>query len=278
VSVLRISSLATEYVKAPISAVVNGVVTDPTGDVVEFSFKPIGTTPGAADWTAGSWETTGAGATAVFYARCLVGPSGNVTLALGTYIVWVRISASPQTIVLQAGTLEIVDNLTSETDVGATGGWTYDPSQLATSQKDQVRAEIGDVNVRTDGLTLVDEEINWAISVESNFWGAAARCCEILATRFLQKADVRLGRSLMVQYTTTADQYARRARELRAKNLGSVAPWVGGMVVADKQAYQQDGTLVQPLFARDMQESPWAGTQGSNASTEASDAEADFGA
>lgn len=145
--------------------------------------------------------------------------------------------------------------------------WTYNLADLATSEKDQVRLEIGDVVDRSDGLTLQDEEIAQAIAVESNFWGAAARCCEMLATRYLQKADVRLGRSLMVQYTKAAEQFNAKAKDLRQKDLGTVAPWVGGMTVADKQRFEQDQTLVQPLFARDMQESPWAGTQTSEAAT-----------
>lgn len=146
--------------------------------------------------------------------------------------------------------------------------WTYDLTDLATSERDQIRLEIGDVVQRTDGLTLADEEIAQAVSVEGNFWGAAARCCELLATRFLQKADIRLGRSLMVQYTTTATQFNGRAKQLRQKDLGTVVPYVGGMKVADKQAYEQDATLVQPMFARDMQESPWAGSQTSEVGTQ----------
>lgn len=146
--------------------------------------------------------------------------------------------------------------------------WTYSLGDLSTSEKDQIRLEIGDVANRTDGLTLADEEITQAISVEGNFWGAAARCCEMLATRYLMKADVRLGRSLMVQYTTTADQFMGRAKGLRQKDLGTVLPYVGGMKVADKQAYQRDQSLVQPMFARDMQESPLAGPQTSNADSD----------
>lgn len=146
--------------------------------------------------------------------------------------------------------------------------WSYTLTTLSTVERDQIRLEIGDVVNRTDGLTLADEEIAQAILVEANFWGAAARCCEMLATRYLQKADIRLGRSLMVQYTKTSEQYMGRAKILRQKDLGTVVPWVGGMKVADKQAYEQDSTLVQPLFARDMQESPWAGSQTTDVSTQ----------
>lgn len=136
--------------------------------------------------------------------------------------------------------------------------WTYNVAQLATSELYQVRLEIQDTDSTNE--LLQDEEIDRALSVESNFWGAAARCCEILARRFLAKADVRLGRALAVTYSKMAEQYAAMATSLRGKAIaGTAAPWVGGMLVSDKEMYREQTNLVQPIFARDMQENPWAG-------------------
>lgn len=136
--------------------------------------------------------------------------------------------------------------------------WTYNVAQLGASELFQVRFEIQDTNPSNE--LLQDEEIERAIAVEANFWGAAARCCEILSRGFLAKADVRLGRALAVTYSKMAEQYTAMATSLRAKAIGgAAAPWVGGMLVSDKQAYQEQANLVQPIFARDMQENPWVG-------------------
>lgn len=144
--------------------------------------------------------------------------------------------------------------------------WSYDPDALATSERDQVRLEIQDTD--PSNKLLQDEEINYFLTVERNLWSAAARCCESLSRRFAQKADVRLGRAVFVIYTKQADQYRTMAQDLRKKGLGTVAPWVGGMSVSDKQAYEAQTDIVQPAFARDMQESPQAGGLTSDVSTQ----------
>src|SRR6202035_2982127 len=113
------------------------------------------------------------------------------------------------------------------------GTWTYDPADLTTSEKDQIRTEIGDTD--SNNWLLSDEEINWAISQERNFWAAAARCAEMAASYILRKADPKLGRSMQVIYSKAAEQYWMRARMLRCKAMGSVAPYVGGMTVTDKE-------------------------------------------
>ena len=135
--------------------------------------------------------------------------------------------------------------------------WSYNLADLATSEKDQIRLEIGDTDVNRQ--LLQDEEIEQFIIVERNFWSVAARACEAISRLFMSKADVRLGRSLMVTYTKMADQYATMAAKLRAKALGTTPPWIGGMSVSDKIAYNQDTDLLAPLFTKSMQENPWTG-------------------
>lgn len=141
--------------------------------------------------------------------------------------------------------------------------WSYNVADLATSEKDQIRLEIGDTD--TNAELLQDEEILQAISVELNFWGAAARCCEIISRNFLRKADVRVGRGgTMLTYSTAAQQYADMAMALRKRASAMHAPWTGGASIAEKESDRQDDDLVQPLFAKQMMDNPLVGSQGGN--------------
>jgi hypothetical protein len=121
----------------------------------------------------------------------------------------------------------------------------------------QVRAEIQDVDVNNQLLS--DQEITYFGTVESNFWGAAARSAEVVARGFLRKADIKLGRAMQITYSKMAEQYFAMAKVLRMKALGARVPWVGGMSVSDKLAYLQDQDIVASLFTKTMQENPWTG-------------------
>lgn len=133
--------------------------------------------------------------------------------------------------------------------------WSYNTA-LATT-KDQVRFEIGDTDATAE--LLQDEEIAYAISVEATMWGAAARCCEAISRNFLRKADVRIGRGgTTLTYSTAAKQYAEMAAAFRKRANGMNAPWSGGTSISAKQAAAADSDLVQPLFTKGMQASPWA--------------------
>lgn len=135
--------------------------------------------------------------------------------------------------------------------------WTYNPGELTTSELYQLRLEISDTDPWDQQLQ--DEEIVWAASQERNFWAAAARCLEMISRGKLRKADVKLGRAMMITYTKMAQQLTEQAVALRRKAMGTVAPWVGGMSVTDKLNYRADPDLVQPFATRDMMENPWAG-------------------
>jgi hypothetical protein len=135
--------------------------------------------------------------------------------------------------------------------------WTYDPSQLATNEMYQVRAEIQDTDPQDP--QLLDEEITYAISVERNYWAASARCCEMIGRKLLRKADVKLGRYMSVTYTKMAENWFNMARMLRSKALGTVVPYVGGMNALDKEALAADSSIVAPLFTKTMMENPNTG-------------------
>lgn len=99
-----ISDLSTVFVRSRILATVSGAIYNPTADVVEVAFKAPGVDPAGPDWHAASWETAGT----AYYARLLIGPAGGFVLAVGTYIMWIRITDAPEVPVLEApGTVRI---------------------------------------------------------------------------------------------------------------------------------------------------------------------------
>lgn len=136
--------------------------------------------------------------------------------------------------------------------------WEYDPSSLATSAKDRIRLEIGDTD--SAAPLLQDEEISWALTKEgSDELRAAARCCEQISRFFLRKADVRLGRSLELRYSTMAKQYAEMACELRKRAIVTVLPYAGGRLESEKDDLAADTGAVQPIFTKEMNTHPGSG-------------------
>lgn len=95
---LRVSIASEQYVRVPISEVTGA---DPTGDNVYMAFPVAGVDPSV--FYAGSWMTL----SGIYYARCLVGPSGPATLPIDYYDVYVKVSDDPETPVLYSGTLEV---------------------------------------------------------------------------------------------------------------------------------------------------------------------------
>lgn len=99
---LTILAQSLEYVQVQVSAPgVNGPY-DPTGDVVQFAFEPSSAAP--STWYTGSWFTPVAN---TYFAQCLVGPSGAVTLTPGTYTIWIKITDSPEIVVRTPGSLQV---------------------------------------------------------------------------------------------------------------------------------------------------------------------------
>lgn len=106
-----ISSQSKEYLKVPVSARDSGGVVDPTGSPVAFAFLAPEVTPDVATtWTSGSWETAtqpGTGAD-IYKARCLIGPSGAITLSAGSYDVWIRVTHNLEAVMRKAGSIRII--------------------------------------------------------------------------------------------------------------------------------------------------------------------------
>ena len=101
-STIGMSHLSTQYYLVPVNATNLGLPYNPTGDAVAFAFMPTPTqVPGNTDWVVGSWATNAA---SVLF---LVGPSGTITLWIGTYVAYVRITDAPEIPVEIVGQLQI---------------------------------------------------------------------------------------------------------------------------------------------------------------------------
>jgi hypothetical protein len=105
---IGMSHLSTEYVIIPVSATKAGLPYNPVADVVKFAFMPTPTqVPQVSDWVAGAWDTDTTNVLYPYSAKCLVGPTGAITLGIGTYIIYLMITDNPEIPVLIGGQLQI---------------------------------------------------------------------------------------------------------------------------------------------------------------------------
>ena len=125
--------------------------------------------------------------------------------------------------------------------------WTYNPSMIQTSPLFQVRAMIGDVVITQQ--QLADEEIQYAISLRTTSYGAAAECCRNLSSRYARSVDQAAG-SQKISYSQMSLAYARQAIafETKATMSGSGAPSSGGISQAQKNNSAADEDNVEPSF------------------------------
>ena len=107
-TMISLSQLATQYVFVPVSVTKEGLPYNPTGDTVVFAFMPTATqVPQLADWQSASWDTDTTNVLYPYSAKCLVGPAGAITLGIGTYIVYIKITDNPEIPVLIGGQLQV---------------------------------------------------------------------------------------------------------------------------------------------------------------------------
>lgn len=136
---------------------------------------------------------------------------------------------------------------------------TYTYSGDFATQRDKVRVEIGDTQFSpTNTLVLADEEIAYAGTVEGNDVSVAARCCEFMAAKFSQKADITEGK-LSLKLSQRAKALTEKAVRLRALAAATGAlPSVGGESVSEKNTNDLDTDRVPPAFWREMLDNPEA--------------------
>jgi hypothetical protein len=86
-----------KYIFIPVAATQYGLPYNPTSDTVQFAFMPQATqVPQNADLVSGAWETWTTDVLYPYRAKCLVGPGGTITLGIGTYIIYLKITDSPE--------------------------------------------------------------------------------------------------------------------------------------------------------------------------------------
>lgn len=129
--------------------------------------------------------------------------------------------------------------------------WSYsgDPSE---SDLNEVRFLVGDTD-STDQL-LTDEEIEWALTEESNTILVAAKLARALAAKYSRKVDKSVG-DLKISYSQLSKQFSSLADDLEDKGgIASGLPYLGGISKDDKDNIREDDDRVRPAFSRDMQE------------------------
>lgn len=105
---LTVSTASLEYVRVPMAGLAAGQAVDPTGDTVAMAFLAGAGPPESGDWKTAGWDTDPSTYPPTYWAQCLVGPAGTVTLTAGVYSVWVKVTDSPETPVKRAGQLKVV--------------------------------------------------------------------------------------------------------------------------------------------------------------------------
>jgi hypothetical protein len=130
--------------------------------------------------------------------------------------------------------------------------WSYsgDPSD---SDKDSVRFIVGDTDT-TDQL-VTDEEIAWALTQNSNIYGASAIIAGTIAAKFSRKVDKSVG-DLKLSLSQKSKQYLQLQKDLNGKTATRVIPFSGGISIANKDSYKDDTDRVRPAFNIDMQQDP----------------------
>lgn len=108
---MTISVLSTEYILFPVLPTIGTETIDPTGNTVEVAIIDSGN-PEEDDWQTAEWELDGSDPVldddGNYLAKLLVGPGDDaLTLALGTYKLWIRITDTPEIPVRQVGPLYV---------------------------------------------------------------------------------------------------------------------------------------------------------------------------
>jgi len=131
---------------------------------------------------------------------------------------------------------------------GATGA-SYDPS-LSTNL-DKIRFLIQDTD--TTNYQLQDLEIAGMLSIYGSYKTTAVACCEVLAIKYGNSAELKVVGALRLSYADRAKKYMNLAKLLRSQVFKFVAPYVGGISQTDKEINQTDSDADQPFFKRNMQ-------------------------
>lgn len=123
--------------------------------------------------------------------------------------------------------------------------FSYDLADLST-ELNRLRLEIGDTN--SDDYFLDDEEIVIVQAEKSSFYRRAAACCEIICSKVARDVKSKIG-----HFSEDSNEIYVRYKELAAKFYAQASvsyPWSSSITVSDKEAYEDDISLVQPQIKR----------------------------
>lgn len=127
--------------------------------------------------------------------------------------------------------------------------FSYNPSDLSTSEKDQVRFLIGDVD--SSNPILQDEEIDFAIDSQSNVYYAAAECAIAIAARYAPDVNVTID-GMSVQNQDKMKKYQAIANNLRMRATSNPkfapAPIITGISISDMQSVDQNSDRPASAF------------------------------
>lgn len=106
---IGMSQLSLQYVGVPVKATqLTGASYNPTALPVAMAFMPQATqVPQNTDWQAAIWAAQSGNLLYPYAAYCLVGPGGTITLGIGTYVMYLKITGVPEIPVIIAGQLQV---------------------------------------------------------------------------------------------------------------------------------------------------------------------------
>jgi hypothetical protein len=85
----------------------DGAPYDPAGDLVQMAFMPTATqVPQSSDWQAAIWSGNSSDLIYPYAVNCLIGPGGTITLGIGTYVIYVKVTDNPE-VPVQAAPLQL---------------------------------------------------------------------------------------------------------------------------------------------------------------------------
>lgn len=123
--------------------------------------------------------------------------------------------------------------------------WTYSGNPGA-SALDAVRFLVGDTDSTVQ--LVLDAEITWALSQQTQIYLAGAVVADSLARKFATRANITSG-DTKVDYSQRATVYKQMAVTLRLEGRKRGAtPFAGGQTITDKLSQEQDANRVPGAF------------------------------
>lgn len=132
--------------------------------------------------------------------------------------------------------------------------WSYTLANLTLMQHDAVRWFIGDTD--TNYPQLQDEEINFALTLRGNAYGAAALSASALAAKYSRLVNMSAdgvssqNAQKATAYKTLAEEYARK------EAINYAIPYAGGISISDMQTIMSNPDRVPDIFRFGMFDNP----------------------